>query len=151
MNAQESAMTFLYELGKHIANEDNLATQAPLFVVKGKDRQFGIDPDYSYTGYIWVDDRDSEEVDEDIASILELVPYEKIPSHYEKRYYRDIDVSIQPFLTREAAENYITQNEHNIASPFIYVESAYRNHQIIGLRKIALDVYRGETNKEAQP
>jgi hypothetical protein len=147
MNAVESALVYLKRLGEHISSEDNLCTQDPIYVVKQKTRIFGIDPDYHTDGYIWHDGTTSEEPDSDVAAMLDLVPEEKVPSRYEKRYYRLQDEWVQPCLTRIAAENYIQQNAHNLTDPFIYAESAYRNHQLIGLRKIALDLYREEAQQ----
>jgi hypothetical protein len=144
MSVQEQALSFLLELGKRISEEDNLATQDPIFVVKEKAIEAGIDPDYHYDGTVWFDEGRGEEADGETAGMLDLIPESEIPSRYEKRYYREVDRWVQPMLTREAAENYIIQNAHNLRKPFIYVESAYRNHQVIGLRKIALDLYRAE-------
>ena len=37
-------------------------------------------------------------------------------------------------LTRQGAEDYIACNGHNLTKPYIYVESLYRNAEMIALR-----------------
>ena len=49
---------------------------------------------------------------------------------YEALY---IYVDVCAHLTEEAANLYIEQNRHNLREPRIYVKSAYRCHELIGL------------------
>jgi hypothetical protein len=53
---------------------------------------------------------------------------------YERVWYRIVPRFVTACLTRKGAEDYIACNGHNLTNPYIYVESLYRNAEMIALR-----------------
>jgi hypothetical protein len=115
------------QLGEEIISQDNLGTMHPAFCVMQKRRCYGITEDYiDYVadGYVLVDEN-GEEVDaceykEDIESGEEIEGISKV-------WYKNTDVVVASFFSRQAALDYIDANEHNLNEPFLFVDSQHNN------------------------
>jgi hypothetical protein len=46
---------------------------------------------------------------------------------------------VQGFYTRRAANRYLEANKHNLCDPRIYVDSLYRNKEMIAIRKVLMN------------
>ena len=120
----------LREMGKLILTEDNRATAHPIFVVRQYRRIHGMDPNYGEDNYEWVHTQDHEFSLPSDGALEEYLDSEDGDiTEFEKVYYLDIEVNVQPFFTEKAAQRYINSNKHNLTKPYIYVECAYRNYE----------------------
>jgi hypothetical protein len=146
-----------------ILTQDNHCTAEPCFLVFGHKKIF-IDPDFAEHGeavYVESETGDYLEMSEEEYERLEeeyLTPDEyKIPTHdpvldtefnpdnWERRAYFWGKEFNQVFFTEAAAKEYIEVNSHRIPGsrdgqkPIVYVESFYRNPEMIAVRKMLID------------
>jgi len=138
----------LKSVGHEINTQDNLITANPMFLVQRKVKDYGVDPDYGADGYIYTYP-DSERVDEDneIAA-LEMLDDWDLPEGYSKVYYRERWEFVTACFTRKGCENFIRINGHNIGPSRIYVDSAYRNYEFIGIREWLMELPDSGTSDE---
>ena len=118
------------EIGLAIQTQDNACTAHPIFMVQSQRRIYGMDPDYSEE-FVWLHADECDEVDSILAAELEG-EYQKTYDEregYRRVAYMDLWENVQPFFTRAGAEDYLARNGHNLKTPRIYVESAYRNQE----------------------
>lgn len=139
---------FLLEMSERLNNQDNLCTADPVFIVQEK---YWISVDKELTdpeGYhIYSADFDScEKIDSSDPNWKKYLNDE-----IEEMGGKD-NVHIIPvvskwkhekfFLTRVGAENYIKCNGHNHDELRIYVDSMFRCHEMIELRKWIMDLIK---------
>lgn len=141
---------FLMRTAKNLKTQDNLCTEDPLYVVYKKEEQI-VDGMYyhdyevkyrhsEYEGFFndrkeveeWVneyygEDKTAEQKRKIVSKILD-----------DFHYVTEKDVFVAAFLTREAAERFMNANRYHWHKPHIYVESNWRNNEMITLRKILL-------------
>lgn len=67
------------------------------------------------------------------------------PDDWTLVYVKLVDKFEQAFFIRKNAENFIERNKHNLSSPRIYVESAYRNPEWQQIRELLIDKARIES------
>jgi len=67
------------------------------------------------------------------------------PDEWEQKFIKLIDRFEQAFFISENAENYIRNNSHNLSSPYIFVESAYRNLEWQQIRTLLSSFAMAET------
>lgn len=131
---------------KHIASlqsQDNLMTDNPLFVVFQKRRLFNVDDDGD--GYEWRSrgewDEASEEQSEALDELVENFEETKLDgAEWMKSHYIELNVFVTACFTRKGAEDYIAANGHNLERPFIYVESLWRNQEMIEIREHLMSI-----------
>jgi hypothetical protein len=145
----EKLLEKLNAVGELVRTQDNAITADPIFTVQEKKRIYGLDGGYG-DGYIWIKDdvdlgvlsksereeivkqfradhpEDAEMEEEDILGWLD----------YRKLRYQDIWLHVQPFFTREGAEDHIRINGHNLNEPRIWVASAFRNDEWQAVREL---------------
>lgn len=145
------------EIGSRIVsdNEKNEhCTADPIFVVQERKRIYGMDPDLDDIPIAWMYSDGGEIPDED-AKIAEAYWQEhlKEPCGVEdgtawcnegrdtlnRVAYLDTWEFVQPFFTQAAADRYIEENRHRMKDPQVYVDSAYRNREWQGVRKMLAD------------
>lgn len=135
MTVEDELRAFALELD----TQDNAGTAHPYFLVQVKKRVYGIDLEYTDTA-VWVDA--DGEADEKTAQLLEEeFDAGKDSDGWTRTGYVDTWVTVQAFLTRKGAEVYIEANGHrHRGEKRVYVESAYRNAEMIWLRKLPFRV-----------
>jgi len=130
----------LNALRTELRTQDNAITADPLFVVFQEERIYGVSQDYQTNGYTWVGEDDSSvKADDDEAKVLDkLLDEDRELSiggvTYERVWYRIVPRFVTACFTHKGAEDYIACNGHNLKKPYIYVESLYRNAEMIALR-----------------
>ena len=127
----------LDELRLRLLTQDNRMTAHPIFVVFEKRRICGLDSDYS-DDYFWRTSDGVDVADAEEAAALDLIrwPNEKMINGvmFEKVYYLEVNRFVTVCFTQKGAEAYLSNNGHNLRNPFIYVDSLYRNREMIELR-----------------
>ncbi len=129
----------LAALRTELQTQDNAITADPLFVVFQEERIYGVSQDYQNNGFTWVGEDDSlVTADDDEAKVLDklLDEYRELSISgvtYQRVWYRIVPRFVTACLTRKGAEDYIARNGHNLTNPYIYVESLYRNEEMIAL------------------
>lgn len=144
-SSQEAHRKVLEKMLSVILTQDNLGTAHPVFVVQTEERDYGINHEYSYDGYIWYDIKQGERVcDRELEGELEVADAAcrsrtesgNRLADFEKRYYRTRWNDIQWFFTDEGAKQYIKNEGHNLRNPRVYVKSFYRNPEMIAMRAL---------------
>ena len=129
----------LAALREELRTQDNAITAEPLFVVYQEQRIYGVCDDYT-DDFEWVDEDDHSCVaDEDEAKRLDALHKDGRPTvldgfEYLRIGYKTVPRFVTACFTRKGAEDYIACNGHNLTKPYIYVESMYRNEEMIALR-----------------
>ncbi|WP_395454669.1 hypothetical protein ACHMW5_13415 [Azospirillum melinis] len=125
----------LSAIGERVAGQDNHCTAEPLFVVFQKHRIYGINLEYE-PDFVWVDtEGDFCEADDRQHRILERMEERgRDTGRWERLGYVDTDRFVTACFTEAAAQAFIDARRHNLNKPFIYVESLYRNHEMIAVR-----------------
>lgn len=138
----ERALNELKRIVLSIEKQDNRATADPIFCVQEKNRFYGVDRGYT-ENFVWINDFSEEEYEEDTIEYLEMEKLRnslyKDPDGWRKVGYEEYYYTSQTFLTEAAAIEYIEKNKHNLSSPRIYVDSAYRNYEIQSIRLLFQD------------
>jgi len=119
----------LDEIGNEIRTQDNRITADPLFCVFEKERIYGIDPDFTFDGFEWVDRDENESWEE--GEISEEIANRR---GYEKCYYVERDRFCNAHFTEKSANHFIKINRHNLTRPFTYVTSLWRCYEMIDIR-----------------
>lgn len=113
-------------------------TAVPIYFVQRKNRMYGLDPSYSCDGIVWLNTEDCQEATPDEAAKFEQ-EYQELQiekcSEWERVGYKDVWEHDQPFLTRQAAEDYLERQRHNLGEARIYVGSGNRNPEWKFLRR----------------
>ena len=130
----------LAALSTELRTQDNAITADPLLVVLQEARIYGVSQDYQTNGYTWVGvDDSSVTADDDETKVLDkLLDEDRELSiggvTYERVWYRIVPRFVTACFTRKGAEDYIARNGHNLTKPYIYVESLFRNAEMLALR-----------------
>lgn len=129
------------EVAHEIDTQDGLSTDNPFFCVQRKRRDWGFDSGYE-EGWAWIDE-EGNEADDDLVKAMNTAAdtfadeFTDAEGHgWRKLGYRDRWDTVQVCLTRRGAENYVRLNGHNLGENRIWVDSAYRNYELQGLREL---------------
>jgi hypothetical protein len=122
-----------------LRTQDNAFTAEPLFVVFEEHRVYGIEPQYTDDFEWFQADDHSIAADSDEVKILERLRTDGRPLSiggfdFVRIGYKAVRKFATACLTRQGAEDYIACNGHNLTKPYIYVESLYRNAEMLALR-----------------
>ena len=130
MAAYDKEMKPLRDIGQLLKTQDNRITDAPIFIVQQKHREWGYDSGYSDT-YKWIDNESGdgcEASDEEVRQIEQEIKDDKFQgSCYEKIYYKDSWEFVTACFTEQGCKDYLNTNGHNLKEPRIYAEGSYRN------------------------
>lgn len=146
-------MITLSDIAARMEGQDNLATEAPVFLVQQRRRIYGMDPQYADDSCIaWLLEDEAEELEANEA-VLREAEYERtgeVPDGLRRVAYVDVWESVQPFLSRAGADRFIEGNRHRLTAPRVYVDSAYRNDEWVAVRAALLAVQgrQGAITKE---
>jgi hypothetical protein len=153
-------------MSQAIASQDNAATADPIFYVQELNRVYGFDPDYS-DNHVYLDDEhnivtdfssfqcpecskslDVRDMDDEACTAcfadLDLGDWP-----LTRTVYRDFWVNVQPFFTRQGAEEYLRVNGHNLCDPRIYVDSAFRNAEWQAVRDMLTKMHAEQESEMA--
>lgn len=130
----------LRTIAEQLRTQDNAITENPIFMVQQRRRLYGYNSDeYSQegcsSGVQWFND-DNDEASESQHKQLQKYwrEHHDEPDGWRRVGFIDLWENAQPFLTRCAADRYITENRHNLRAPRVFVESGYRNKEWAFLR-----------------
>jgi hypothetical protein len=136
-----NAIEFLEDLATKLREQDNVCTSYPIYTVQEQVTINGLDT--AYTGEIgWFYDGEmvgDTAFDEPTHSELEAAHDrgEDPPDEYIRTGIAHYWHMIEPFLTMDAANNYIQSNGHRHSGELrVYVESAHRNPEMRELRRL---------------
>ena len=136
----DGSYDLLRQMSENLKTQDNAGTADPIFVVYERLMIVGLEDGYQES-WSWItdDDGDTTEADDDLVPILTKLHDDCEPLVIGSRTYRKIGIKYvdkfcAAFLTRKGAENYLAINKHNLTAPFIYVESMFRNAEMIAVR-----------------
>lgn len=136
------------EIGALLKTQDNRITADPIFMVQQRFRVHGMDSDYT-ENYEW---RDIDSGDYIIATPEQAVELNRLLEAdeltrvhcddvggsllFERVWYTDIWINVQPFFTEAAAQTWVKCNQHHYERPLrIYAESAHNNPEWKAIRK----------------
>lgn len=121
---------WLEEIASDLQTQDNRCTAYPVFVVQQKRTVWGVEDGYE-DYFQWIDDADCSPVPEPSPEAERCEIHWKAegeaPEGYRRIGAKDYWEFVTACFTERGAEAYIKCNGHNLCSPRIYVESAYRN------------------------
>ena len=124
---------------QEIADGKNAATRSPIYIVYSMQDQYltghttNRSPITNYRGIEHENLYIKSEWEED-AELLEEIPRKDNENDYEEITRIWIDEFKALFITREAAENYLKYQAHNLHNPYIYTHHAgYRNWEFENL------------------
>ena len=129
-------MEEIIRIAKRMKDQDNYATADPIYIVREKQRIYGIDSGWT-DDEVWLNEDGSEvsEDDPDLADVLEYyVEHGTEPKGWTLAGYRDQYINVQYFFSADGAMDYIESNKHNLNKPHIYVDSAHRNPEWKAIR-----------------
>lgn len=152
----------LTRMSSAISAQDSAGTAHPIFMVQRSRRVYGFDPDYADGSGVWLDDEGNEVRDWDFMCPSCQRPLTKAsfrdercedcggvfdPGYFSVTHtaYQDFWENVQPFFTRQGAEEYLCINGHNLQGerpPRIYIESAFRNAEWQAVRGVLLALGR---------
>jgi len=130
----------LAAIKQELQTQDNRATANPFYIVQQRRRLYGFDTQWSDDNVVWLDYDHNEVTDPEELLKLEA-NYDYCisePEGYTRTGYIDTWEFVQGFLTNKAAQAYIDQNKHRLTDPRIYVDSLYRNYEMIAVRNMLL-------------
>ena len=125
------------KIGSIIASDKfEHCTIDPIFLVEQKKRDYGYDGDFS-DNHVWVDDDSSELVEDRISKRLDALRHggRDIPEKYRACYYKDRWEFVTCCFTKEGAEAFIKRQAHNLKETRIWVDSLFRNSEMIAVRE----------------
>lgn len=124
------------EIGRLLRTQDNLATEAPIFIVQEQRRIYGFDPAYS-DKTVWVDEEGNEAdaAEHDRLEKLHegLVGHdegESVPGKWTRTAYQDEWHFVTACFTARGCNDYIIRNGHNHRGKLrVYAAGSYRNEE----------------------
>jgi hypothetical protein len=133
----------LERLHEALATQDNAITSDPIFLVQQKRRHIGFDSSYEEDEdrIIWVNGAAEEDVtrasDPERFARFQAGEFgDEDEEDWEAFGFTESWEFVQPFLTRDAAEEFRRREAHNLGETRIYVESGHRNPEWKRLRAL---------------
>jgi hypothetical protein len=149
----------LKELQKELKEQDNLATDHPIYVVYDWNKNYFDEGIEGVHEYVWINDQSEFLEEKDLIEELreegydfkydeEFCSYEEHEKlcdvakekGWEKRYFVKVREFISAFFTRKSAEDFIKRNGYNWNEPHIYVHSLWRNDEMKEIRNYFLNM-----------
>lgn len=140
----------LLDIAEQLNTQDNLGTSEPIFLVEEIVRIYGFDGNNDHK-HVWLvnDEECSAEENAQIDRIVDSYldeftwPHDD-GAHYVKVRYKERWNFVTACFTRQAAEDYIKANKHNLHSPRVYVASGNRNEEWIFVRNWLMGLVAAE-------
>lgn len=126
----------LRQTAENLKTQDNLMTADPLYCVQTRERFYGLATNDA-NNITWLYADEGDEVPDEVFEELEKYydDGEPEPDGYIRTAYVDRWEFVTGCLTMEAANSYIECNRHNMTDPRVYVETMYRNREMILIRE----------------
>ena len=122
-------------IAERLRTQNNHCTREPLYVVQQRRRITGLDPRFS--GEIaWWNSEETRVADADEHARLEseFADTGDEPEYWTRSAFMDTWEFVTCCLTEAGAQAYIKANGHNLTDPRVYVDSAWRNEEMIAAR-----------------
>ena len=131
-------MTTLVEVAARMDGQDRRATKCPIYVVRERERIYGVEDGYA-DGVEWiVDDEVRVQSDEELDAVLDDMGLTLVEAEEAGRVrgtgYVDRWRWVQPFLSHDGAKRYVDRNRHNLCDPHVYVATGARNDEWQAMR-----------------
>jgi hypothetical protein len=140
------ALIVLGKLGHELRTQDNRMTRDPVFCVQVKERFGPLAGGSDGDGFCFYDAEEGVEVekgDERFQDLMSQHVCGALPYHIQPFPYRSYWTTIQTCLTKAGADRYLQDNGHNLQhyhGTRVYVDSAWRNQEVVDLRKAILTI-----------
>lgn len=132
----------LKEIGEQLRTQNNRGSDAPVFIVQQKRRDWGYEQGYS-DSYGWINESSGEyeEADEEKSRELEEGYDEsgETGNVWEKIYYQDRWEYVTACFTEKGCQDYLARNGHNLKEPRIYADTSYRNEEYRTIREALVE------------
>jgi hypothetical protein len=132
----------LRRIGQLVRDQDNRATDAPIFIVEQKRRIYGLSSDYS-DDHVWIDS--DGEADPETARELNEAYHStgQEPAGWSRTGYADRWEFVTACFTEEGCRQYLAANGHNLKEPRIFADSSFRNQEFRLVREHLISVAQG--------
>lgn len=134
----------LRAIGKLLREQDNRATDAPIFLVEEKRRFYGLDTDYADADeVVWLDGpNDNEEATPEEHAKLEaaLDNGEDIESNWTRTAFKDEWQFVTACFTEEGCKDYLRVNGYNLRETRIYATGSYQNEEFRLIRQFLMSL-----------
>jgi hypothetical protein len=153
-SAGEGVVTDLATIRRFLLAQDNAGTSHPVFVVQRRVREYGYDDDYHESTACWVNSDEqitltaqeqSDETTWTFERLEQLSTELDVPEGWNRTHYVDRWEYVQPFFTRQGADDYIASERHNLGLARVVVESAHRNPEWQAIRALLMAQPLSET------
>ncbi len=145
-------------IAEALRTQDNRSTRDPVFLVQKVCRDL-TDDDHSPDGVAFFDPGRADTIDPDHWEEVEAVHQrgDRIAHVGDRRYnldklyrycFKNRWETVQSFLTEQGAKAYLEANGHNIrqyGDARIYVDTLYRNRELVRLREWLMSLHPGAT------
>lgn len=130
------------KLGQLIIDQDNRATDAPIFIVQQK-RSYVTEDGYHNSRYEWREtesgDYSGPDGDEELARLDKFYSNEgHEPKGWRRFAVTDVWEFVTACFTEQGCKNYLAINGHNLTEPRIYAEGSYRNEEFRAVRNVLI-------------
>ena len=125
------------ELSKLMREQDNRATENPIFAVQVKVRDYGFETQFE-GGVTWIDTTEYDEADEEYCKVLDRYyrMYDEEPRSWRRVGYRDRWEFVTACFTEQGCKDYIKANGHNHrGEKRIFAYGGWRNYEWQDVRK----------------
>jgi hypothetical protein len=123
----------LCAIGKLLREQDNRATDVPIFLVEEKRRFYGLDADYADADeVVWLDgpNDNSEATPEEHAELeAKYDNGDSIDDNWTRTAFKDEWHFVTACFTEQACKDYLHVNGHNLRETRIYAAGSYRNKE----------------------
>lgn len=140
-------MKDIKEISEAIKNQDNRATAEPIFLVQALERIGPIVQGHCEDGFYYFDPEDNEAYYFDSScdhyqTFQKMDDRGELPDRIVKAGYVERWITIQACFTEKGCKHYLAENRHNLRQYHgirIYVDSLFRNSEMIAIRQFLKD------------
>lgn len=117
----------LAKIAHLIRTQDNRATDAPMFIVQERKRDYGYDCDFC-DEHVWLD-TENDYVEATPAEVRNLESGKMDGRRWQKTGYKDRWEFVTACFTEQGCKDFIAADGHNHGELRIYAAGSYRNHE----------------------
>jgi len=137
----------LLSIGENLRTQDNRITDAPMFVVQQKVRDYGYDDDYA-DNWEWISQKNGDPAvinNPRLAARLDRIwehgDQDCLKDKYHRVGYRDRWEFVTACFTEQGCKDYLAQDRHNLGREVrIYAAGSYRNVEFRVIRNFLMDM-----------
>lgn len=131
------ALRTILQIAEDIRTQDNLCTDAPIFIVQRQRRRIGIDPNWC-SDVTWISDGDEANPQKRTELEKKYQNTGEIPDGWNRTGFIDYWEFVTACFTRNGCEEYLRLNGHNLGNTRIYAEGSYRNNEFRTIRDMLI-------------